>query len=83
MKRILIHHAKTEKHNKAVRQLFKVKTDKEQKLFDLLDYAYIGARYDAGYRIEREELQWLSEKVQALLQMTEEMCREKIGSLGS
>ena len=72
--------AKAGKYNKAIKQLFKAKTEKEQSLFDLLDYAYIGARYDAGYRIEKEELEFLSEKVQALLKITEEMCREKIGS---
>jgi len=35
-------------------------TDEEKKLFELLDYAYIGARYDREYKITKEQLEQLA-----------------------
>ena len=70
------------KYSKTVKELFKATTEKEQRLFDLLDYAYIGARYDASYRIEKEDLDFLSERVKTLLEIAEKTCREKVEGLG-
>jgi uncharacterized protein len=44
----------------------------------LLDYAYIGARYDRDYKITKEQLQQLAACVQKLHEVTERVCREKI-----
>jgi predicted nucleotidyltransferase/HEPN domain-containing protein len=38
-------------------------TDEQKKLFELLDYAYIGARYDINYKITKEQLEQLDEEV--------------------
>ncbi len=41
-------------------------TDEEKELFDLLDYAYIGARYDREYKITKEQLEQLTPCVKIL-----------------
>ena len=69
-----------EEHNLSLKGIFKKKTKKEEKLFELLDYAYIGARYDPRFRIEKEDLEYLSERVRMLLELTERICIKKIKS---
>ncbi|MCK5113995.1 MAG: HEPN domain-containing protein [Phycisphaerae bacterium] len=54
------------------------KTDEQQKLFELLDYAYIGARYDFGYEITKKQLEKLAPCVKKLHEVTERICKEKI-----
>ena len=61
--------------------IFPLDTPKDEARFKLLDYAYIGARYDPGYRISREDLQLLAASVKKLLAQTETVCRQKIQSL--
>ncbi len=55
-------------------------TEEEKKLFELLDYAYIGARYDRSYKITKEQLEQLSPCVKKLHEVTEKACKEKIKS---
>ncbi len=55
-------------------------TDEQKKLFELLDYAYIGARYDINYRITKEQLEQLSPCVKQLHEVTERICKAKIDS---
>ena len=55
-------------------------TDEQKELFDLLDYAYIGARYDPDYKITKEQLEYLAKRVRNLLELTEKICKEKIES---
>jgi predicted nucleotidyltransferase/HEPN domain-containing protein len=55
-------------------------TDESKELFELLDYAYIGARYDIHYKITKEQLEQLSPCVKKLHQVTERICKEKIES---
>ncbi|MFC1678021.1 HEPN domain-containing protein [Planctomycetota bacterium] len=57
-------------------------TDKEKELFELLDYAYIGARYDMHYKITKQQLEQLSPCVKKLHEVTERICKEKIESFG-
>ena len=53
--------------------------DKSQKeLFELLDYAYIGARYDREYKITKEQLEQLAPCVKKLHEVTERICKKKI-----
>ncbi len=56
------------------------KTDKlEKKRFSLLRRAYIDARYDMeNFKVTREDLQWLGERVRKLRDITEKICRRKI-----
>jgi predicted nucleotidyltransferase/HEPN domain-containing protein len=55
-------------------------TDEQTELFDLLDYAYIGARYDRHYKITKEQLDQLAPCVKRLHEITEKVCTEKIKS---
>ena len=55
-------------------------SDEQKELFELLDYAYIGARYDMEYKITKEQLEQLAACVQKLHEVTEKICKEKIES---
>jgi len=72
----------TEKYDPALEDLFPHETAREKNLFKLLDYAYIGARYDADYHIDKDELEFLSERVKVLLEITEKICKAKINGFG-
>ncbi|MDD5596426.1 MAG: HEPN domain-containing protein [Victivallaceae bacterium] len=68
------------KHDAALKNIFPLETREEQRLFDLLEYAYIGARYDPAFRICKEELEYLAERVKPLLNLTAKICKAKIES---
>ena len=51
----------------AIKNIFDIKKSKELKWLELLQQAYIGARYDDGYKIAPEHLAYLQEKINALL----------------
>ena len=53
-------------------------TDEEKELFELLDYAYIGAHYDRSYKITKEQLEQLGPCVKKLHEVTEKICEGKI-----
>ena len=55
-------------------------TDEEKELFELLDYAYIGARYDMHYKITKQQLEQLAPCVKKLHEVTERICKAKIES---
>ncbi len=55
-------------------------TDEEKEQFELLDYAYIGARYDMHYKITKQQLEQLSPCVKKLHEATERLCVAKIES---
>ena len=55
-------------------------TDEQIELFELLDYAYIGARYDINYKITKQQLKQLAPCVKKLHEVTERICKEKIES---
>ena len=61
-------------------QVFPFATPEEERLFKLLRDAYIDARYKKGYKINEEELLWLSERVKLLQSLTETLCQEKMQS---
>jgi uncharacterized protein len=58
--------------------IFPKETTEDKNRFDLLDYAYIGARYDPQYRISKKDIQLLAESVKNLLELTETVCKQKI-----
>jgi len=66
------------KINEAHRAVFPRRTEEEEHLFDLLKRAYIEARYDENYRITAEELQYLSERILLLQELTARLCQEEI-----
>ena len=67
-------------HVKNIKQIFPRETPKQHEQFDLLDYAYIGARYDRNYSISKEDLEYLSQCVEKLIKTTEKACLNKIQS---
>lgn len=52
----------------------------ERMRFTALKKAYVDARYKADYKITKEDLTWLAERVQILRNLTEQICKEKIAS---
>jgi HEPN domain-containing protein/predicted nucleotidyltransferase len=68
----------SEKHCEDLKNLFLKTTQKEKDRFKLLEYAYIGGRYDPDYRISKEDLEILEEDVKELLRLTKEACEGKI-----
>ena len=54
--------------------------DNKEERFMLLNYAYIGARYDMNYQITKKQLEYLAKEVDKLLKLTKEICEEKINS---
>ncbi len=68
-------------HDAALTGVFPKETREERRRFELLDYAYIGARYDPDYRISKEDLEYLSARVKHLLDLTEKICKTKIESI--
>jgi HEPN domain-containing protein/predicted nucleotidyltransferase len=58
--------------------VFPKNTAEEARLFKLLKKAYIDARYEINYKIEKEELGYLSDRVKLLKELTERICKERI-----
>ncbi len=69
-----------EKLSKLMQNIFAKISEEDKERFRLLEYAYIGGRYDPNYRISVEDLQILAGDVQKLLRLTKEICEEKIQS---
>ena len=63
--------------------IFPRKTGEEERLFTLLKKAYVDSRYKLDYSISRDDLEYLSERVQKLRDLTELACKEKIDSFMS
>lgn len=59
---------------------FPMDTEEDRRLFQLLKRAYIEARYSRSYKITKEELAVLGERVKDLAGRVERSCREKIES---
>ena len=68
------------KHERGLRAIFPRETEEQEELFNLLDYAYIGARYDPDYKITKQQLEQLAPCVKKLHEVTEKICKEKIDS---
>lgn len=50
-------------------------------MFEKLKEAYVKARYSKHYRISKEELAWLGERVEELGRVVHEICSERISAL--
>lgn len=62
-------------------KVFPRATHEERTRFSQLRRAYVDARYKADYKISKEDLEYLSGRVEVLREMTERHCKEKIASL--
>ena len=63
-----------------LKNIFIQATKEDEARFKLLEYAYIGGRYDPRYYISKEDLEILAKDVKKLLELTEKICQEKINS---
>ncbi|MDR6803172.1 HEPN domain-containing protein/predicted nucleotidyltransferase [Dyadobacter sp. BE34] len=66
------------KLHSAFATIFPKTTSEEARLFDLLKKAYIDARYEMHYHVEKHELEYLGERVKLLKYLTERLCIERI-----
>ena len=53
-------------------------TPEEERLFELLQKAYIDARYNPKYKITKKELEYPAGRVKKLQRLTREVCKERI-----
>jgi len=65
-------------YNEALWQIFPHSSIEQRKSFRLLEEAYIDARYEQDYKISKEQLLYLIERVEELKTLTEKICLEKI-----
>jgi predicted nucleotidyltransferase/HEPN domain-containing protein len=72
--------AEAEKYSALMKNIFARISEEDEERFRLLEYAYIGGRYDPNYRISKEDLRILAQDVQKLLELTKKICEEKIRS---
>ena len=61
-----------------LKNLFLQNTETQKERFKLLEYAYIGGRYDAKYQISKKDLEILAQDVKKLMDITENICKKKI-----
>jgi len=61
-------------------KIFPRTTKEQDRLFLLLQKAYIEARYDEEYRITKKELEYLAARVKKLHTLTRKVCKNKIES---
>lgn len=71
---------KAEKCSPEFKDIFPKSNKEGEDRFNLLEYAYIGGRYDPDFRISKEDLENLTKYVQKLLTLTEEICKNEIES---
>ena len=57
---------------------FPMNTKQQRNDFKLLKHAYIDARYKKDYEITKEQLQYLADRVQVLMNLTQTICTQKI-----
>lgn len=61
-------------------KVFPRATIEERRRFTLLRKAYVEARYNMDYNIGKADLEYLSERVQLLKNLTQQICKRKIES---
>ena len=67
-------------HDHTFFKVFPQGTDDQKNCFDLLNRAYVEARYDPDYRITKKQLEYLAQRVKKLQRLTNKICKEKIES---
>ncbi|USD86129.1 MULTISPECIES: HEPN domain-containing protein [spotted fever group] len=53
-------------------------TEEQKKCFELLEKAYVDARYDKNYKITKEQLLCLIERIEKLKEITARICTARI-----
>ncbi len=70
--------ARAKTHSLESSKAFPRNTEEEKRLFDLLQDAYIQARYSLHFRITKEDIEALIPKVELLRDITQQCCEERI-----
>lgn len=70
-------------HGPVFREIFPRDTEKEDERFELLDRAYIGARYRKDFVVFWGDVEYLAPRVKKLLETTERVCHEEIEAMGT
>ncbi|WP_425361512.1 HEPN domain-containing protein [Candidatus Tisiphia endosymbiont of Ceraclea dissimilis] len=65
-------------YNEKLWQIFPHSSVKQRQCFRLLEQAYVEARYNRDYRITKEQLLYLIDRVKKLKTMTKKVCLERI-----
>jgi HEPN domain-containing protein len=60
--------------------VFPQATDQEKERFELLRRAYVEARYNPGYKITKEQPEYLAQRVKKLQDLTKKVCEVRIES---
>jgi predicted nucleotidyltransferase/HEPN domain-containing protein len=68
-----------EEFSEELKTIFPKITEEDEDRFKLLEYAYIGGRYDPEYQILKEDLELLAIDVKKLLGIAKKVCEERIG----
>jgi HEPN domain-containing protein len=68
-------------HGPVFEEIFPQNNSQQRYYFNQLDHAYIGSRYQPRFKITNEELDELAPRVDALLKVTEQLCRKEIARL--
>lgn len=71
----------SEKYYSQIGEIFNKLNPIDMKHFKLLEYAYIGGRYDQNYSISKEELEFLLVKITKLLAISLKICKARIDIL--
>ncbi|WP_341751236.1 HEPN domain-containing protein [Candidatus Tisiphia endosymbiont of Piscicola geometra] len=65
-------------YNEELWQIFPHSSIEQRQCFRLLEQAYIEARYNKDYKITKEQLLYLIDRVKKLKTVTEKICLERI-----
>lgn len=68
-------------HVNELNDIFKSDSEFEQRAYSRLRHAYLGARYDQKYEIEKYDLDYLGERVKLFLELAIKKCREQLSKL--
>lgn len=66
------------KHTLELGQVFPRNTDEEERLFKLLQRAYVEARYNRNFLVTQADIDALMPKIERLRDITERVCRERL-----
>jgi predicted nucleotidyltransferase/HEPN domain-containing protein len=67
-------------YDPALLTVFPQATEEQKKSFDLLNRAYVEARYNPRYKISKAQLEYLAERVRKLQRLTKRICQARIES---
>ena len=68
---------KCKSHTLEVSKIFPRNTEEEERLFRLLQRAYVEARYNSNFEITKEDIDTLIPRVEMLQNIVEKVCRER------